>query len=349
MTKKVLVKLFGWVLRRIIGVRSAISTAEWWYCRRSHYSGRSVPASRSMMRFQIINYHRVLPLQDPLSIDIIELNQFERQIKVLAQNFRVITLPQLMDEIHTGTLQSDTLCITMDDGYRDNYMYAYPILQKYGVPATIFLASGVIGKPGLLWHDRVLQIVRAAKVARVVWPLNGRADWNFSRGAERVGFALSLLSSLKRLPPVLRDQEIDCLLSICGLNPEELPNNEMLSWDEVREMHRHGMAFGSHTVNHPILALLSDEEIAFELSESKRHIEEQIDTTIDSFAYPNGRLEDFNPRVQYLLQHHGYRCAVTTVWGMNSRCDDPFAWKRTPAWETDIDRFTAHLVTLRMA
>ncbi len=343
--KNFLLSRLGRISRQLVGIQNVISLANW--CHRLRHV-RLAASDHATRRFQILLYHRVQPRNDPLSIHTVEAEYFERQIRILADCFRLITLPQLVEEVRGGALQPNTVCITFDDGYRDNYVYAYPILKKYGVPATIFLASGVIGSKARLWHDRVLGTLRITKVSRLNWPRQSQKLWRLDLREERVHFALWMLNTLKRQPPASRDGEIAALMAACQVTAADLPGNEMLSWHEVKEMHRHGFAFGAHTVTHPILSTLNEGEIVFEVSESKRMIEQQLGDKVKIFAYPNGQAGDFDYRAKKILQSLGYHCAVTTLWGMNSSSDDPFEWRRATPWEKDIDHFVARLVTLRM-
>ena len=90
---------------------------------------------------QILIYHRILPEIDPFGIDVTPLKRFESQIKYLSSYFNIISVDELLNNFTNNTVKKNTICITFDDGYLDNYQYAFPVLQKYNVPATIFLAT----------------------------------------------------------------------------------------------------------------------------------------------------------------------------------------------------------------
>lgn len=300
-------------------------------------------------RFQILYYHRVLPAPQPFSLAMVRTADFERQIQLLTGLFRIITIPQLLAEIENEALQPNTICITFDDGYADNFVYAYPILKKYGVPATIFLTTGVIGNNRLLWHDEVLYAVQNTAAKNIEWPLAGRATWPLNSVPARLAFANACLEALKQKKTAERNQAIKRLFECCAVALNKTRPNEMLSWEQIKEMHKHGLEFGAHTVTHPILSLLDDEEMQREILQSKQTIEAQLQTKIEIFAYPNGQPRDFDERAKQVLKKCGMRCGLTTISGMNNNHIDPFAWRRATPWMPEADKFFAQLLALRLA
>jgi peptidoglycan/xylan/chitin deacetylase (PgdA/CDA1 family) len=123
----------------------------------------------------------------------------------------------------------------------------------------------------------------------------------------------------------------------------------MLSWSEIGEMYRHGISFGSHTVTHPILSTLSDVRLRTEIVEPKGAIEGQLRCKVNAFAYPVGRSQDFDWRAKAILKEHGYRCAVTTIFGVNSARQDLFELRRGTPWERDLPSFAMKLAWYKFA
>jgi peptidoglycan/xylan/chitin deacetylase (PgdA/CDA1 family) len=346
--KRMLLKLIGWASRKVLGMHHAIAIANWLHGLQHRKAGAPLLILPSQKRFQILNYHRILPRQETLAIDNIAVADFEKQVDILTNCFRVISLVQLVREVRDGTLEPNTVCITFDDGYRDNFIHAYPILLKYGISATIFLATGVVENPSLLWHDKVFQTLKLTRIPQIESRLNGKTRWRIDRTDERTRLAFSLLDALKRLHPEARDLEIEKLMVACEITENQLSKDEMLSWREIQEMHHNGIAFGAHTVTHPILSLLNENNIASEISESKRMIEDKLGESVEVFAYPNGQEKDYDERTKHILRSLGFRCALTTRWGMNTMADDPFEWRRARPWEFESNKFFGQLVTLRM-
>jgi peptidoglycan/xylan/chitin deacetylase (PgdA/CDA1 family) len=124
-----------------------------------------------------------------------------------------------------------------------------------------------------------------------------------------------------------------------GLRAPEL----MLTWDDIKDMHQHGIEFGAHTATHPVLSRVKPARAWAEIAESKAALEKHLGVPVRGFAYPSGRRQDFTAATKRLVQDAGYAYAVTMVLGVNHRAVDPFALQRIPAWDTDMSTFGARL------
>jgi len=204
----------------------------------------------------------------------------------------------------------DAVVITFDDGYRDNYLYAYPILQKYGAHATTFLATGYIDSDRLFWWDRLGYAIHKTPLERL--SLNGLGVHSLKSVHERTVALRTISSRLKELPDDEKNMAIEELVRKAGLDaPPEMVRGMVLSWEEVREMARNGIAFGAHTMHHPILTRLSPDETTREIVQSQRHIQEKVDVPVNTFAYPNGWPSDYDESTKAILRENHFTCAVS--------------------------------------
>ncbi len=135
--------------------------------------------------------------------------------------------------------------------------------------------------------------------------------------------------------PTERDRKIESLAAELRVGPPEVGVWDKLRWDEVREMARGGIDFGAHTLDHPILKYVSAEEARRQIRGSRERIEQELGTRVTTFAYPNGRAEDFDESTKRILKEEGFTCAVTTVGGANDASTDPFALRRVGMWDED--------------
>src|SRR5438477_1528660 len=122
-------------------------------------------ASRLARRFQVLAYHKVSPDPHPF-FEPDHPTAFEQHMRFLSRCYRVMPLMELVERNRRGDIPHRAVAITFDDGYRDNYQYAFPILKKYGLPATIFVTTGAIETGKLLWHDRIFDAFRYTAVTR---------------------------------------------------------------------------------------------------------------------------------------------------------------------------------------
>jgi peptidoglycan/xylan/chitin deacetylase (PgdA/CDA1 family) len=229
----------------------------------------------------------------------------------------------------------DQCVITFDDGYRDVYRYAYPLLKQMGIPAIIYLPSAFIGTRRRFNHDRLFHLLRRLR-SRGYWPLFDVLPAPASALVETV------LSGRKTVSAALDDfigeyptstlvRTIHALEERLGggadLRPEQ---GEIMDWDEVRRMVRDGFDFGAHTQGHVVLTHEPLAVMEREVRESKARIERETGVPVRDFAYCNGWYSDELIRV---LVRHGFRSAVTTEDLPNRIGGDPFTLKRKVLWE----------------
>lgn len=309
-----LVVLGAVVLHRTGGVRLLQRAAN----RSAPTAGRRAPAvrGRRSRHVQILAYHRVAVAGDDF-LPHTPRTTFERQMEHLASDYHVCSLGEAVERLERDDVPDNALVLTFDDGYRDNYLHAFPVLRRFGLTATTFLATDAIGSGRILWHDRVF---RAFAVTREAWLRDYGADhahYPLASAADRAAARSRVLQFLRRLAPAERVTWLDRLVHELRVDEPATVPELMLSWEQVREMQRAGLAFGSHTVTHPILSTLSAEQARHELVESKREIERQLQCPVTAFAYPNGSRADFDESSKRLLREVGYTCAVTTLPGTN--------------------------------
>lgn len=264
---------------------------------------------RKLTRSQIIilMYHRISPMRDIWSLKPLNPRSFELQIRYFCRNYDILPLDTLVEYIkHDERLPEKAVVITFDDGYKDNYRYAYPILKKYHIPATIFLTTGHIGKGNLFWWDKVSYIILHTDVGQL--DVEELGIFSLQSERERYNASSIIIERFKMLSGEKKDLLINNLLNKSGVEiPDDLGEDLVLSWDEIREMSQGGIAFGAHTVNHPILINISLEQAKREIVQSKNDIETMIGRQVTSFSYPNG---DFNADVAELVRGSGFACAV---------------------------------------
>lgn len=242
----------------------------------------------------------------PLSSQI-----FESQMEYFCHNFEILSLDRLAHHLLQGSLPEKAAVITFDDGYKDNYLYAYPILKKYHIPATMFLTTGHIGTDKLFWWDKVSYIIRHTAVKQL--DLSDLGCLPLQSESDKIHANSLITERLKKLPDEEKNLLIEKLFNISGtVIPPGLGRELILSWDEVIEMSNDGIAFGAHSVNHPVLTNLPLEQAKGEILQSKQDIEEKLGKVVTTFAYPNG---DFNAELVKFIGESGFVCAVSVLPG----------------------------------
>lgn len=302
-----------------------------------HRSLRSRAATRILM------YHRVLDRTTVFDspFNIVSTENFEAQMHYLAKNYDCLSLEDFADIARVGRpTPRRSVVITFDDGYRDNYVSAFPALLKYGLPATFFVSSDPIGTDELLWPDRVSAVLNMAGSREIEAGLAGplRCDLR----SDAIGAHLAIHTQLKLLPVAEREATIARLAGALNVDLGAIRYASMLSWDEIREMDEAGMSIGSHTRSHPVLSRLPVEEIERELRESKETIERQLGHTVRTFAYPCGSPSDIDQRVVASARQH-YEAAVTTFPGLCTTSDDLHLLRRIHVDNDPVERFAVKI------
>lgn len=292
-------------------------------------------------RLTIVMYHRVLDRLDPLSPYTPTVEVFDCHMQTLANGFQVLPLSEAIVRLKKGSLPRRAACITFDDGYRDNYTVATPVLKRYCLPATIFVSTGFLDG-GRMWNDSVMEAVRHAPGSSIDARGIGLGTHAMGNDTERAAAMLRLLDQLKYLPFSERAEKVNELCELVGV---PLPTDLMLSTEEVRAARMSNIEIGAHTVNHPILTQIDDQQARIEIAGSKAHLEDVLREKVTLFAYPNGRPnQDYLVRHAAMVKEAGFAAAVSTASGAAKRDSDLFQLPRYAPWDKLKSRLQLRLL-----
>jgi len=273
-------------------------------------------------RVIILMYHRFSQKPEPFKL---QQSVFENQIKFLKKKYNFISLKHYAEVLNgkRDELPDNPIVITIDDGYWDNYTYAYPILKKYSVPATIFLATDFISQKSWLWSNRLEYILKHSKYEKFNFTLDEQeTQFNVSSFHDWHKTQLKIFNYCTTISNKEKDELLEHLARQLHVEvPDQAVGDfQPLTWEQIREMNANEIDFGSHTCSHPILSNVFAEELIHEIVDSKKEIETKLQVRVDSFCYPNGQLKDINENAIKVLEQSGYSFAVTTVSGHNKIC-----------------------------
>ncbi|SDZ76944.1 polysaccharide deacetylase family protein [Nitrosospira multiformis] len=287
-------------------------------------------------RLSILIYHRVLPCQDPLFPEESHARSFDQQMEQLAACFRVISLGEAIRGLRNGTLPPRAACVTFDDGYADNAEIALPILKKRGIPATFFVATGFLDG-GRMFNDTVIELIRGAPGSTVDLDSLGLGRFPIGTVSERRQTIHQLLGKLKYLPSALRQSTVEAMSASI---PVMLPDNLMMTSEQVRMMHNAGMEIGGHTASHPILAKMESRAACADIATGKEMLEGIIRAPVRFFAYPNGKPgRDYLPDHVRMVKKLGFDAAVSTAHGAARKGSDLHQLPRFTPWDRRPLRF----------
>jgi peptidoglycan/xylan/chitin deacetylase (PgdA/CDA1 family) len=230
-----------------------------------------------------------------------------------------------------GSLPPSLAAITIDDGFRDAYEVAFPLLVRNGVPATVFVVTDFLDQKAWIWTDKARFLTCKTSIVELETSIASRnLKFNLNGPASRSAAAARFNEILKGLDDNEKEEAIINIASALKVTIPDMPPAEYgaLSWDQAREMDKAGVEIASHTLTHPILTNVSDERLRVELEGSRSRVEDMLGHESSTFCYPNG---NYDARIVREVEQAGYACAVSTEQGLNSRTSDQFSLQRFPA------------------
>jgi len=308
---------------------------------------RSMQTVRNEHPCMVLLYHRIVDDEtkclDKGPVVHHHVRDFEKEIRFLKKNCAVLDLDEAVRRIAAGkAFDRPTVVITFDDGYLDNYTLGFPILRKYGVPATVYLTTKLIGSLERTWPDRIEWALLHTKKTGLAWKkIFGDKSLHLRNMDEKRTASIRIAAALKEMDDGCRRDaltELFDMLEVRGDEEDGSGDRMMLNWAEVEEMWRGGITFGAHSHTHPILSRMEHESAKQEILLSKELIEENLGCKVRHFAFPNGREQDFTDPLRSYCEEIGFESVATVVHGVNGGRDgNAMRLKRIgakgPVWE----------------
>lgn len=296
----------------------------------------------------LLMFHQVNEQEHPLGLSITP-ELFEEVVVFLKRKYEIVSLDKAVENLAAGKVTSGCV-LTFDDGHRDNYDCAFPILKRHGTPATIFVTADALDTGTFGWQVFDRAVLRT-----------GSASLDLERfglgivqlgGRDRSVILGELHRSLKQMPDVRKTEVVNYVINQIG--GRQCVNRSMLTWSEAKEMADSGLVtIGAHTITHPILSQTAPAQARREIIGGKSLIEERLGRPVHYFAYPNGTLRDFTEEHRLLVAEAGYRAACTTVAGSCVAGCDLFTLKRIditePVCRDGAGRFSPELLSAKLS
>lgn len=277
----------------------------------------------------ILIYHRVLDQPDFMRPGEVDKTTFNWQMELLSRYFNVLSLAEGVEKLQTNKLPPRAVCITFDDGYADNYLNALPILKKFNLNATFFIASGYLNG-GRMWNDTIIETLRNYSKKKLDLSAIQLGVFSTSTATEKQQASENIIQQIKHLDYLHRTDYSNYISTFA----EQLPIDLMMTDEQLVQLHQSGMEIGGHTVTHPIMAKLAKQQVKLEIEENKLKLETLLKTRLLFFAYPNGKpFFDYLPEQVQLIKNAGYQGAVSTQWGVANIHGDFWQLPRFTPWD----------------
>jgi peptidoglycan/xylan/chitin deacetylase (PgdA/CDA1 family) len=268
----------------------------------SFHSGLSAAMARRQDCGRILMYHGIVEQ---------EAQALTAQLHFMARHFKVVSLETMVDRLaNNAALETNEIVLTFDDGLRNNLSIVYPILQKLQMPATFFVCPQLVETETWLWNNEArcrLQTLSSPALSDLSKSLRAPND-----SSEKIIEWMKTLPLQERL-----EAEETIQRATVHFQPTAAQHAafDMMNWDDLRSLDPRLITVGSHTMSHPILTTLSDQQIETELVESGQSLEQHLQRSIDFFCYPNGSYDER----AYEIAKKTYRAALTTENGVVHR------------------------------
>lgn len=317
----------------------------------------------------ILLYHRVADLQsDPQLLSVTQAH-FAEHLDILRQHARPMELREMVRALRENNLPRRAVAVTFDDGYADNLHNAKPLLERYDIPATVYVSSGYVGTSREFLHDMLeglflqpgrlpQQLALTIRGRTHQWDLGDEAGYSedaYQRNrawhvlkvenpTPRHHVYRSLCQLFYTLPDGDRRSALDALMIWAGTQSVCRPTYRALGSEEIRILAKGGLVeVGSHTVAHPVLSALPSAEQRDEVQRSKTCLEEILSRPVTSFAYPYGTRSDYTAETVAIVRKAGYDHACSNFEGLVRQGTDPWQLPRFLVRDWDGEEFACRL------
>lgn len=293
----------------------------------------------------VLLYHRVIELGTDPQLLAVDPDRFDDHLSFLSQHYHVLSVEEFDHHLlGQKRFPKNSVLLTFDDGYADNHLNARPILEKHGMQALFYISSGYIGLNREYWWDELERILlvnkgRPAEFAfesgtfRLSWRQASSVDGEYDRSLE----------ALRKVPAAQRDSilnEIRTLLDSEGPRMTHLP----MTVRELQEFTKSSsVVIGAHTVGHPSLARLDEEDQREEIVRSKQSLTEMLGIDVPYFSYPFGTGADFDPTTERLVQDAGFKHVAANYPGTVHARSPRFKFPRFLVRNWDVTEFEKQL------
>lgn len=287
----------------------------------------------------ILGYHRIANVTHDEYEVCVSQKHFAEQMEALCKHAHPIHLSELVQCLKAGSVRPRSVAVTFDDGYADNLYEAKPILEKYTIPATVFVCTGYVGRE--FWWDELERLVMSSQAEWSALHLEvgkGQFVWDQPGVSLEPGFASrrKLLQALYKFLLALdvedQDQAMNTIRRWANVSFNEM-TARAITHQELFQLANGGLIeIGAHTRHHPMLPWLSLERQRDEIVSSKQDLENLLDRRVDGFAYPNGRATDDAKRI---VHEAGFTFACTSLHDVVRPASDLHTLTRF--WQKDVD------------
>lgn len=288
----------------------------------------------------VLCYHKISDIRNDYNMVNVSIENFKNQMEYLSSNYEMISVKDIFRMVDT---EECCFAVTFDDGYRNVYSNAFPILQELSIPATDFVTTGNLGTEYENWTDNIIRAIFESKNQKDYFECRNNelsGKWYTRNIEEKTSFYRKVNYMFRHIGAKKRKQYEMLLLKWAGLSAEGRIENRILTDKELKELSQNPLiSIGAHSVTHSFLGSLTDNEQEIEITDSIRKLREITSIPIKYMAYPFGSPASYNNKTFELMKKNGIKMGFTTSFeGITSKTD-PYKIPRVVVGNYDLEDF----------
>ena len=278
---------------------------------------------------KIIVYHSISPTQTSFVKGTSEIwtssRRFTKHLTYITKHYKIISLQNLVEHLKKGSVPRRTAVITFDDGFADNYHFAYPILKKIHIQPTIFLTTQAVDNANPIWLQKLYYLINNFGIEKIVDTFKTFVDWPQVQTTAKNKKEREILHRnfeqflCYKIAKKVRENIIIKLYDKFNTSIEDVfsENKVFLTWKQIIKMHENGICFGNHAESHTPFSAMSIDDQVLEIGRSKKYIENKIKQSFFPFAYPFGQKNDFTANTTRIIHDAGHSCILSSMPTLN--------------------------------
>ena len=254
--------------------------------------------------------------------------EFHQHMEYLSQHANVVTMDEIAHSFDSNKkLPNGSIAVTFDDGFKDNFDVARPIMNHFGIRSTIYVTTDYIKYGKTPWFVRLRYSFLNSSIKEWVDTKENRT-YLLDSGEQAKSAFSKVCDYCCVLSAIEQENYVRSIESELGI-PELSTNDMVMDFEDLRTLQSDGHTIGSHTISHPNLAYLTDKDIRYEMEESKKILESELDTEIVHFSYPNPALDpNWSDATTEICRQLKFKTAVLSEPGVVRPKDNPLLLKR---------------------
>lgn len=251
----------------------------------------------------------------------IDANDFVFQMKYIKKNLNILSMDEVAEIYNDNReIPKNSVAITFDDGFENNYTEAAPVLDDLNIPATFYITSGIVNTNIMFWVDQIEDIINYSKIKEISLKLNKDHTFPIIFKKDKL-FALSSIKTYCKLASrEEKDRVLSDLIDIASYKPnaKNSPNYNKITWCQLKNMNSNNLfTIGGHSLYHDILSSMDSGMMRMDIKLSIKLLEYNLKNKIEHYSYPEGQMEHFNEEVVSCLKNNGIKISPSAIHGVN--------------------------------